>query len=377
MRENTMSSSRLRSGDAPPSRSLSPNRIAIARQRRGLTKTDLARQLGVSPRTVNTYENNGAPLSRAADLSGALSFPVGFFQRPDCADLADAEVNFRAGRATTAIQRKAAKAAGAIAMDVADWIAQRFSLRAPNLPDLSGHDPRTAARMLREAWGLGTGPLPNLVQLSEFHGLRVFSLPALAEEVDAYSVWQGQTPFVFLARRKTPERSRFDVAHELGHLTLHRHEDVAAVHEREADIFASEFLMPRTAIIEHLPQNPSVDELMDFKTVFRVSAMAATYTSHKVGWLSDWAYRQNCAELERRGYRNGEPEGMPIHETSRVFPQVFGSKRYSVADAATDLCLPVGEVHALTFSTALRVVGESSVEPMVNVAARPAKLRLV
>jgi Zn-dependent peptidase ImmA (M78 family) len=67
-----------------------------------------------------------------------------------------------------------------------------------------------------------------------------------ADAVDAYSIWYDQVPYVFLTRRKTSERIRFDLAHELGHLVLHG--DVPAettAEERAADAFASEFLIPR------------------------------------------------------------------------------------------------------------------------------------
>lgn len=368
-----MSVSLSRGGATQPDSFLSPTRITIARQRRGLSKAELARRLGLTPRRVSAYESDGAPRSKAPALSGVLGFPGGFFSQEGMADLTDAEVNFRAGRMATAVQRNSAKAAGSLAIEVAKWIDDRFSLPAMDLPDFSGHEPRLAARLLRETWGLGARPLPNLVQLAEFHGLRMFSLPAIAEEVDAFSVWHGSTPYIFLARRKTPERSRFDVAHELGHLVLHRAEKATAAQEREADIFASEFLIPRTSIIEFLPQNPTVDELMEFKTAYRVSAMAATYASHKAGRLSDWGYRQNCAELDRRGYRTGEPRGMPRHEGSRVFPQAFNRDSYSVRDAADELSLPVDEVHALTFSTAFRVVNGEGSEPVVNDAVAGGK----
>ena len=41
--------------------------------------------------------------------------------------------------------------------------------------------------------------------------------------VDAFSVWREYTPYIFLKLMKTAEHSRFDAAHELGHLVLHRH----------------------------------------------------------------------------------------------------------------------------------------------------------
>ena len=53
--------------------------------------------------------------------------------------------------------------------------------------------------------------------------MRVFSLAENTKNVDAFSCWRNDEPYVFLNTFKSTERSRFDSAHELGHLVLHRH----------------------------------------------------------------------------------------------------------------------------------------------------------
>jgi hypothetical protein len=60
----------------------------------------------------------------------------------------------------------------------------------------------------------------------------VFSLSVDAAEVEAFSMWKEGAPFIFLNTGKSAEHGRFDAAHELGHLVLHRHE---APSGREAD----------------------------------------------------------------------------------------------------------------------------------------------
>lgn len=337
-------------------RFLNPHRIALARRRRGLTKTDLAVRLGVNPRTVGSYEKSGAPLARSAELAEYLSFPAQFFARRDPVDIRAENINFRAGRRATAVHRHAAVAAASNAVDLAGWIAGRFVLPPLKVLNLGGFDPRTAAGLLRDSWGIDTQPIPNLVHLAEYFGIKVYSLPALAEKVDAFSVWSGRVPFIFIARRKTPELFRFDIAHEIGHLVLHSNEPPAAKQEREADIFASELLLPRAAILERVSQNPSVAQVLAFKNEFRVSAMMAAVACHKAGRLSESAYRRMCVELHELGYKHGEPDGLPTHETSKVFPQVFHPERFHVQQAAHDLHLPDDEIHGLTFSTALHVV---------------------
>jgi len=203
------------------------------------------------------------------------------------------------------------------------------------------------------------------VQLAESRGVRVYTLPPIAEEVDAYSAWHDGKPFMFLARRRSPEGMRFDVAHELAHLVLHpaaAHDDAAQ--EREANEFASEFLIPRDAIPEYLRTNPPVKELLEVRDQFKVSAMALAYATHSAGRMTEWAYRNTCIELSGRGFRKREPDGMPAHEMSRVFSQILGPQGMVTArEIAADLHVPVQEVRALTFGVELRAATTAADAP--------------
>lgn len=344
---------------------LNPGRIQIARMRRGLTKVELAQRIKVTARTISKYEFEGAPASAAMALAAALDFPVGYFERADVVPFAATEVSFRAARRATARQREAAVAAGVHGVEIDRWISRRFMLPELDLPTFFGDDPPTAARLLRSMWGLGTKPLPNLVQLCESKGIRVYTLPPFADAVDAYSIWRDDVPYIFLARRKTPERIRFDLAHELGHLVLHYAEATeTTAQEREADAFAAEFLMPSDGLTEYLRHNPSINEILTTRSRFKVSAMALAYAAHKSGRLTDWAYRQTCIELSQRGFRSSEPGGMSNYEMSRVFAQVLRGSRDCVVNAAliaSELEVPVSDVHALTFGAELRPAQDTEV----------------
>lgn len=347
---------------------LDPERIRTARLRRGMTMVQLADQLDLSTRRIRSYEKDGAPASAAAALARALQFPAAFFSRRETPDLTDRPIAFRAGRSTTKRQRDAAIASGTLGVEIENWLSSRFTLPEVSVPDFAHEPPRLAAMLLREAWSLGTRPLPNLLQLCESKGIRVFGLPELAESVDAFSLWRDDVPYVFLARRKTPERTRFDLAHELGHLVLHRYSENEgqSVAERDADAFASEFLVPQTSIREYLPYNSSVDALLSVKASFQTSAMALAHSAHKAGWMSDWVYRNTCIWLSQRGFRRGEPNGMSHHERSRLFPLVFASTQHghvTVHRIAKELELPRSDVHALTFGTELRIA--STAEPVI------------
>ena len=332
---------------------------------------------------LQTYETDGAPLSRADDLAHALGVDPRFFTRPELHAISMEQGFFRALRRATAAQLGSARAAASIGTELYDWIAERFLLPEVVLPDLDQQEPEIAAATLRATWGRGEEPLPNLVQLGEAHGVRVLSLPSDADTIDAFSLWRGGVPHVFLSTRKTAERSRFDLAHELGHLVMHSrtppdgHADGPGGRqiEREADAFASAFLMPRPDLLARSGREPAVPQILRIRGYYKVSAMAATRRLYDVGRLTDWSYRQNCVQLTQRGYRAGEPGGIP-RERSRVFATVFSSLRergVGVPDVCRDLGVTPQETHGLTFgqfTVAVSGDGQSSS------ASRPA-LRVV
>lgn len=347
--------------------SLDPTRIATARMRRGLTKVGLARLLSVTTRTISTYETDGATAQMGPRLADALGFPVEYFQQKSLGGLTANDVSFRAGSRVAAKAKDAAVASGRNGLEVDAWISERFQLPQENVPRLEGLSPEQTARMLRSEWGLGTKPLPNLVQLLESKGIRVYGLPPSAAAVDAFSFWADTVPFVFSARRRTPEGVRFDLAHELGHLVMHSSKSktfmMGVEEEREADRFASELLMPESGVLEYLPSHTKVDDILSVKVYFQVSAMALARKSLTAGRLTDWSYRQICSELTRRGYRTSEPGGATVHERSRVFGFVFSrdrEQRLTPKIIADDLALPEEDVHALTLKTGLLGIPSSN-----------------
>jgi Zn-dependent peptidase ImmA (M78 family) len=334
---------------------LTPSRLTLARQRRGLTLVQLSAATGISVRSLSGYENghqqpNEATVGR---LAGAVDMPVGFLRASDVDTIPLDAISFRAPSKLTAGQRDAARAAGRIALLLADWIEQRFQLPAPAVPSLSNMDPETAAEVVRARWGLGVAPLGNLVWLLEAHGVRVFSLATDCAAVDAFSfVWQ-QRPYVLLNTTKSGERGRFDAAHELGHLVLHS--DHRLPHgpeaEQEANRFAAAFLMPRASVVAAGLAGATSDRILAAKHTWRVAAIALTYRLHELDLLTDWLYRTTCVDLARRGYRTGEPGGIP-RETSQLLEKVLRQLRAEgtgPADIARDLHLTATELNRHVF----------------------------
>jgi Zn-dependent peptidase ImmA (M78 family) len=358
----------------------------LARKRRALTISVLAERTGLSTRRIGAFENGEAipPEGTISAIALALEFPRSFFSGPDL-DLPSVDsASFRALTNMTARQRDAALSAGALAMTLSTWIDERFHLPQVDMPDLRDEDPEpdAAAAALRAQWGLGEQPIRNMVHLLEGHGVRVFSLVEKCVEVDAFSLWRNDVPFVFLNTMKSGERARFDAAHELGHLILHRHGGPQGREaETEADRFASAFLMPSTSVLAHAPRLASIDTLVRLKRVWKVSVAALAYRLRSVGVLSEWHYRQLCIELSERGFRKKEPEGIP-RETSQVLNKVFTALRedgVSKAEVARQLSLHPAEVETLVFGLVMLAVDEKGARDQKIGSAPPKQtsLRLV
>jgi Zn-dependent peptidase ImmA (M78 family)/DNA-binding XRE family transcriptional regulator len=351
----------------------SPSRLTVARMRRRFSKKDLAEAVDLTPHAILRYEGGeNVPTAIVLQrLSRVLEFPVEFFLDAEIDIPNEDAASFRSMSAMTARERDAALAAGAISFLMADWVDQRFDLPEPDLIDLSGETSEVAARSLREYWALGELPIRNMVHLLESKGVRVFSMAENTLTVDAFSMWRGNTPYIFLNTVKTAEHGRLDTAHELGHLVLHRHGGPRGRRaEEQANLFAASFLMPAESVLTKIPRIHALNQVIEAKKIWSVSVMALITRLNKLNIMSDWQYRMFCIDATEKGYRTVEPFGI-ARETSVVWQKVLTTlwtERVTKSDIAAALHIPSDEIESLLFG----LTGKAS-EPVV---IRP-PLRLV
>ncbi len=331
------------------------SRLTLARKRRGLTGKGLADLAGLTAVHISRIEKDKADNLEQATidaLAKALGFPKEFFFGDDIDTPSKEDASFRSLTAMTARERDAALSASSFAYLVSDWVSDRFNLPEADLIDLSyERESDAAARILRGHWGLGEQPISNVIKLLESKGIRVFSLSENTKNVDAFSCWRNDVPYIFLNTFKTSERSRFDALHELGHLVLHRHGNVQGREaEREANKFASFFLIPSVDLMARVPFVTSLQQLIKAKKRWGVSVSALAYRLHKTNVITDWQYRTFCIQINKM-YKNIEPNGLP-RESSIVWEKVFrelwkdGQTRQCIAK---DLLLPEKEIETLMF----------------------------
>jgi Zn-dependent peptidase ImmA (M78 family) len=218
-----------------------------------------------------------------------------------------------------------------------------------------------------------------MVHLLEAKGVRVFSLAEDCREIDAYSFWQGERPFIFLNTLKSSEHSRFDAAHELAHLVLHRHGGTPdRSEEREANAFAGAFLMPASSITSFAPRVVALPTLVQAKRHWNVSVAALAHRLHDLKLISDWQYWALCRDIQIAGYRTAEPETAP-REHSQVFKKVFDAlraERIFKKELAAKFGWSMDELNALVFGLILSSVRGGGETSPPSAEARDA-LRLV
>lgn len=325
-------------------------RLELARKRRRHTARSLSEAAGISHVTLSRIVNGRqtADPSTVAALVAALNYPEAFFFKDDPEPTEVEAVSFRSLTGMTAKERDAALAAGSLAFEVIAWVSERFDLPETDLLDLSAErSPAGAARMVRQHWSIGEKPIGNMIKLLESKGVRIFSLAEDTKNVDAFSRWRGDQAFMFLNTFKSAERSRFDAAHELGHLVMHKHGGPQGRQaEDEANQFASAFLMPEADVKSTIPYVTSIEQIVRTKRRWGVAAVALAYRLNKLSLLTEWQYVQ-----ANRLYRSSEPDGLPPEQSAvwEMVLQELWRDGLTRSHIASELGLPDDELGSLLF----------------------------
>lgn len=298
-------------------------RLRIARELVGLSQTQLATAVGLTPAAISQFESGAARPSPAtlADLSSALQMPAEFFEQ----ELVDThEGFFRSLRRTAVVDRRRARAIAHVAHDIAQSAATLAAFPSTSIPQLSvgGLDASTVeieeiAAEVRRIWDLPAGPIADMVGVLETHGVTVIRLPLDSSDVDAFSLPFPDHPVVVLGSDKNDRaRSRFDAAHELGHLVIHRDQiwGVPEI-EKQAHAFAAAFLMPAPEIRDQLPTTVDWPQLFSLKQHWQVSLAALLMRARTLGRMSERTYLTAIKAASARGWRRTEPVplGSPEH----------------------------------------------------------------
>jgi Zn-dependent peptidase ImmA (M78 family) len=264
-------------------------RLEQAMRARACTAVELAGRVNVTPTTISRWKSGTLPtgelLFRVAE---ALRVTPQWLTRPVPPRLG--YPHFRGSVAQMKSDREL--------LDVRiNWLAELAGLfeayvdyPAVNVPrrtytrpgDITDTDIEAAAAECRALWGLKEGPIADVVLLLENAGVIVAREETGAARIEGLSTWgcDGRPYVLLCADKANGFRSRFDAAHELGHLILHPRiampVDAATykLMELQAHRFASAFLMPEKTFVAEVPMPVSLQGLLLLKKRWGVSVGA-------------------------------------------------------------------------------------------------------
>jgi Zn-dependent peptidase ImmA (M78 family)/transcriptional regulator with XRE-family HTH domain len=290
-------------------------RLRVARELVGLSQAHLAAHVSLSPAAISQFESGAArpSVDTVIALGTALGVPAEFFSLP----LTEThEGFFRSLRRTAVADRRRARAVGHVAHDLALAAAStgRFPpSKVPQIPvsglEASREEIEDIAAQVRVQWAMPAGPVADVAQLLEAHGIVVIRLPLQSADVDAFSLPFEDHPVVVLGSDKNDRaRSRFDGAHELAHLVMHGDQiwGVKEV-ENQAHRFAAAFLMPADEIRDQLPTSVDWPRLFELKRQWQVSLAALLMRARTLNRMSESTYLTAIKAASARGWRRVEP----------------------------------------------------------------------
>jgi Zn-dependent peptidase ImmA (M78 family)/DNA-binding XRE family transcriptional regulator len=286
--------------------------LRIARQRLGFSQGEAAERLGVPQTTLSRYETGVAiaPDEFIARAASIYDMPISFFRQPDAVFGAPVSVHpmWRKKQDVTAreIDRIIAELnIRAIhlrrMMDAVEYTPQSDIPRL-DLEEYQGDVDRIAS-IVRAHWLLPQGPIENLTAAVERAGAFVVHSPMGGASVSGITVAvPGMLPIIVLNAEQPADRMRFTLAHELGHLVMHRFPTPTM--EAEANDFASALLMPRGEFrIALRGRRIDMPTLAALKPEWRVSMQAILYRAQSLGLIdkqkAGWLWRKFAMERMR------------------------------------------------------------------------------
>lgn len=338
---------------------LNPDRLKEIIAIRGRKLDDLANKIGVTKQAISKYTNGKSMPSH--DILNKLLIELNISsiyltsEKPSNKGLTS-PLFFRANSSTTKTAKCFASIVSGWGYEIGDALgaaSQDSQLEVPK-----GLGACEAALYLRKKWGLGTTPIDNLISLLESHGFLIYVVDASEINTDAYSQIVNGIPIIVINRNKgTAVRQRFSVAHELGHLFLHKNISNTEFklknkdYEAEASVFANEFLLP-TVNYDSFLNSRSINDLLLLKERWKISLAAMVYHCKQQKLITEIEAKRYQVQFSKKWGRMAEPfddtieSECPSMLSAQIKAMVYDQQSFE--RFISNLHLPVDEVESLT-----------------------------
>lgn len=308
-------------------RKIVPSRLKDARLACRLNQSELAAEVSVSRQAISAFEQGekGPDASTMIRIAEALGQPMAFFMSEDRPMFGESSVRFfRAFGTDTKRRNLMCEVFGKWSVQILKYFDDYIHFPKVDLisvsPSLTSgrytdDEIEEAADECRRAWGLGQGPISNVISLLESKGVGVFRYKVAEEKISAFSFWNGYRPFIFMASDTSSSvRIRFDAVHELGHLILHRGtgpdelEDPKRlkVIEAEANRFAGAFLLPRSSFPNEV-FTTRLDAFVALKSRWKTAIQAMVIRCRQLGIFDEDQTTNLYKQISFRKWRTVEP----------------------------------------------------------------------
>jgi Zn-dependent peptidase ImmA (M78 family)/transcriptional regulator with XRE-family HTH domain len=304
-------------------------RIRQIRELRGWTQLELAEKLEIKQPFIAKLEGDrtNPPAQLMENLALLSGFPLEFFSREPEADFPAGSLLFRAHSVMTV--KESAEMYRYAQLTFALWRTmlkkRKFKAFPISLPTGVSNDPQEAAALTRSELGLSPDkPITHLMHALEKAGVLMLGLSRSFEHRDAFSLWAGNDrarPVIVLSGGKVGDRLRMNIAHELGHLVMHK-PIMNPVHEveKQAFQFAAEFLMPAKQMRQEIVPPVNLDTFASLKPRWGVSIQALVVRAKELEIINQRKYAYLFQQLSARGWRTREPRmfDIPIEKPRAV-----------------------------------------------------------
>lgn len=321
---------------------VNPEMIQLARESRGLTQEELSQRTSISQGRISKCEKGYASISinDLDQIARALDYPKSFFyQQARPHGFGVSGVFHRKRQSLPMLILKKIQAEFNIRTMEIQKLLDGVDIRSENefhrldIEDFDG-DAENVAELVRAQWNLPLGPVKSVIGVIESAGGVVLKYDLGSRKLDAQSRWINGLPPLFFVNQNIPtDRLRFTLAHEIGHVIMHRIPTNNI--EDEANRFASSFLMPRREIIADLSPF-SLEHAVALKLKWKVSIAALVMRAADLGVVSPSQKRRFFTLLGAAGYRTNEPLTLPDEEqpvtVHRLVNVYLSDYRYTTAD---------------------------------------------
>ena len=294
--------------------SINPNMIVLARESREFSQAELAKELDISQGALSRMESGDLRVSPEIvdKLAQILHYPKKyFFQTFEVYPLGMGF--YRKHKTLSSKKQLKMLATMNIRREHIKKLLESADIEYKDVPERDVEeygDPAEIARAVREYLRLPRGPVKNMTEVMEDMGIIVVPCDFGTRQFSGACIFTEKPNYVALVNSEMPgDRLRWTLAHELGHLVMHRMPTPNL--EEEANSFASEFLMPAQEIGQYLSKL-SLPTLANLKKYWKVSMAAILVHAHRLKKISEKQYRTLWTEMGKAGYRMQEPPELDI-----------------------------------------------------------------